>query len=309
MTRVAIAVAIALSWGSAATASAAGQETVEVRLRRFADSLAQGVARIGEHPRYQVVAVLPFVEHGERTKEYGLGPLLGYTLRASLARDYGLPVVPATAIRKAMESLAEQGPTVGPEQARSVGAAVKARAVIAGNVSDAGDHFAVSASVFDVTGEAAPLEHRLVRIPARDLVEAAEDAQVLRTRSGALWRSLVAPGWGQLYTRAPVKGVAFAGVQTALIAGAVTAHVLGGRAEDRYRFGLRETVSEGDAAETRYAIRNVFVSVAAAVWVYGAVDAWLGGADPDATPTLVAAEQRPPPPGAGGSALTLSWGF
>ena len=282
----AILVLLATSPAPASPAESA-PEPLDLRLRRFSDALAKGVARTGEHPRYTRVAVLPFAEHGEQAARHELGELLGYTVRAALARDYGFPVVPPAAVREAMKDLPE-GAELDAEAASRLARALQAQAVVLGHVSDSADHFALSASVL-APGGVAPVEHRLLRVGVPALVEAAEEARILRTRLGALWRSSLLPGWGQVYNRETLKGVVIASAEGGLLVTAVVCQLLGARAEARYDWDLRQTVGERDTAESLYAARTTALVVAAGLWAFSAVDAYMGGADPDEVPTLVAA--------------------
>ena len=263
------------------------EETLDIRLRRFTDALAKGVGQLGSHPRYLTIAVLPFGEHGERTAAHDLGVLLSYSVRAAMALDYGLPVVPPPAIREAMKKL-PPGKALGPEEAQRVGRAVHARGVIMGRISDSGDHFAISATVLAAGGSQTPVEHRLLRVEAAEMLGAADQARILRTRPGALWRSSLAPGWGQFYNRDHLKGVVIIGAEASLLTAALVFQILGARAESRYDQDYRQTAGEGEKAEDCYVTRNILLSMAAGVWVYGALDAWMSGADPDETPTLSA---------------------
>lgn len=267
----------------------ASDEPLRIRLRRFNDALARGVGQLGTHPRYLSLVVLPFTQHGERTASHELGLLLEHTVRTAMTWDYGLPVVPRAAVRQAIE---DEGSAerLDAETARKVGRRLSADAVILGSVSDAVDHFAVTATVFAVQGDGPPLEHRLLQIPAPQLLDAAAEARILRTKEGALWRSALVPGWGQFYNQQPLKGGLVAGLEAGLIAGAVVFHVLGARAESRYDWDLRESTAERERAEQHYLTRSLLVVLAAGVWMYGALDAYLSGADPDAEPTLAAVE-------------------
>lgn len=318
----AVVVVLAAGWPGAAAAEDKGEaearEPLRVLLRRFTDALAQeGVGRISpENARHLSVAVLPFFEHGARTRRNELGDLLTYSVRAALITDYGLLVSPPEAVRVALKTL-PPGKPPGPEQAMEVGRALRADVVISGNVSDGGDHFAIQASVLDVQGKAAPVEHRVLRVGVREMIEAAENAQVLRTQLGALWRSALLPGWGQIYNRQVVKGVFVGGTEAALLTGALVFQVLGSRADARYGWGLRETVDQRAVAEDHYRSRNILLGLAAALWAYGALDAYFSGRDPDELPTLslgdsVASLGLAPMPAAGqpgalGLAAVLSW--
>ena len=50
---------------------------------------------------------------------------------------------------------------------------------------------------------------------ARALVRLAAALRPLRTTAGAVYRSLLLPGWGQVYNRQPVKAGLFAGAEAA----------------------------------------------------------------------------------------------
>jgi len=276
---------------STSPAPAPAPEPLPLRLRRFSDALAKGVARAGEHPRYTTVAVLPFGEHGERAARHDLGDLLSYTVRASLARDYGFPVVPPAAVREALKHLPE-GAEIDADTATEAVQELRAKAVVVGHVSDGADHFVLSASVFAVGGGDAAVEHRLLRVSVPEMIAAAEEARILRTRLGALWRSSVAPGWGQVYNRQTLKGSVIAGAEGGLLVAALVCQILGARAEARYDWDMRKTVDELEAAEDLYAARTTLLVVAAGLWAYAAVDAYMGGADPDEVPTLAAAAPR-----------------
>lgn len=96
-------------------------------------------------------------------------------------------------------------------------------------------------------------------------------------RVDAALRSAAWPGWGQLYKGETLKGRVLAGGWGTLLAGAAAAHLLRGRAAERYH-------DETDPAriEARYAtfntwhkVRNNVLLGAGALWLYSYVDALL----------------------------------
>lgn len=98
-------------------------------------------------------------------------------------------------------------------------------------------------------------------------------------RPGAVLRSFVAPGWGQLHKQQTTKGIALLSLWTASAGGGVAAHVIRGRAEDRYleATGSSAIAERYDAFNRWHKIRNNLFLGAALVWVYSAVDAAASG--------------------------------
>lgn len=99
-------------------------------------------------------------------------------------------------------------------------------------------------------------------------------------RPAATVRSLVLPGWGQLYKGERVKGWALVGLWGATAGGAVTAHVLRSQAHADYLDATdpAEIAERYDTFNTWHQTRNALVLGAAAVWAYAALDALvLGG--------------------------------
>ena len=78
----------------------------------------------------------------------------------------------------------------------------------------------------------------------RDAGRAVARLVVLRSRTDALYRSLLAPGWGQLYNRQPVKAGLFAAAELALLGGALAFQLEGAKAERDYQ-------GEGDPRRAR----------------------------------------------------------
>ena len=103
-------------------------------------------------------------------------------------------------------------------------------------------------------------------------------------RTGAAFRSLVLPGWGQFYKGDDVKGWAFALTAGAVVAGVTAASLQYDAADDRYREfrGTQEEIRElYDEANRWYLIRGGLVRGAAVVWGAAMLDALLtGGPEP-----------------------------
>ncbi len=100
-----------------------------------------------------------------------------------------------------------------------------------------------------------------------------KDPDAEKTPEGALIRSLALPGWGQFYNDESTKGYIFAGAAGALT---VTSILLYLDAESTY-----DDYEDGKASYSDYTKKidttNIFVGITAAVWIYNAVDAYMGG--------------------------------
>jgi tetratricopeptide (TPR) repeat protein len=103
--------------------------------------------------------------------------------------------------------------------------------------------------------------------------------RVYDPRPAATTRSLVLPGWGQLYKGERSKGWALIGLWGTTAAGALTAHVLRSQARSDYLEATdpAEIAERYDTFNTWHHTRNALVLGAAAVWGYAALDALVVG--------------------------------
>ena len=101
-------------------------------------------------------------------------------------------------------------------------------------------------------------------------------------RTAAALRSLLAPGWGQLYKGEQAKGGVLLGLWSATAAGSIAGTLIRDDADHARR---RATDAARQADEDRRyrrwnSIRNAALVTGAAVWLYAYVDALVGGASP-----------------------------
>lgn len=96
-------------------------------------------------------------------------------------------------------------------------------------------------------------------------------------RPAAALRSMVVPGWGQLYRGERVKGWLLAGLWTASSGAAVVAHLQRRDARNAYEDArLPDVVNERyDEYAAWHKVRNNLVLAAAGVWLYAYLDAIL----------------------------------
>ncbi len=103
-------------------------------------------------------------------------------------------------------------------------------------------------------------------------------------RVEAALRSMVLPGWGQLHKGQRTKGQVMMGVWGVLAGSTVAAHVLRGRARDRYDNAgtASDALDRYDTFNTWHQARNALLLGAAGFWIYSYVDALVGGGPPGA---------------------------
>lgn len=97
-------------------------------------------------------------------------------------------------------------------------------------------------------------------------------------KGSALWRSMIVPGWGQMYKRSMGKGVAILSAQVATIAGICICSNLSNSYYDKAKTARNNSVRESylDKGANYRNVRNVFIGAAGAVYVYNLVDALAG---------------------------------
>jgi TolB-like protein len=294
---------------------------VEVRLRILGDRLAAGMASLPGQGRYERFVVARFAENGEEVRDMELGTLVSAQLSTFLKRDHGFFLLERERLADILKE-AEMSMTglVDPHKAAKLGKMAGAQAVVVGGISVAGADFVINARVISAE-KATVLVAESMNVPRAGMVSLAEESVVLRTKSGAVFRSVLIPGWGQFYNRQPVKGGIIVGAEAALIGAAVAMHFLGAADEDKYtnsNFALRypdltplelgqKAQELRESAEDFYELRNIFIYSAVGVWLYNILDAYIFGIDGEKeagleiTPTTIPDVQ-------GGTAAGLSIG-
>jgi TolB-like protein len=268
--------------GASLTPAPGGESgRIEVAMRRVADGLARGFARLPGNARYKRLAVFPFSEVGERTQKARLGTIVAAEIATNLRRDHALLLVEREKIGQVLGEL-KLREMLSPDRAQAsrAGNLADAEGLVIGSVAEVGDRYLVTARIVATeTGETLAAES--ASVSATGMISLASDAVVLRSRSDALLRSVIFPGMGQLYNRQPAKGYGFAAAEVALLAGAAGFH-LSGNAERRKYHGAR-TASDAayyyTRASSRYQTRNWLLVGAGVVWAVNVVDAWASGVD------------------------------
>ena len=274
--------------------------SVDVAMRKIADQLMLGFNK-GGNARYQRLAVLPFTETGAEARKRELGAVVTAELSTSLRRDHGALLVERQKLQQVMgEIKLGQSGAVDAASAPEIGKLADAQALVLGSVAEAGDRYLIDARIVS-TETAETLAAASESVPAANLVALSSDAIVLRSKKDAIFRSLLIPGWGQIYNREPVKGYVFMGAIGASIGTGIAFHLIGASAEQAYKSandaalcasaGLPATCTAEQKqaaadslrtkAESRYTVRNVALGVAGSLWLLNVLDAYFSGVDGD----------------------------
>lgn len=127
-------------------------------------------------------------------------------------------------------------------------------------------------------------------------------------RSGATMRSMVLPGWGQLYKNERRKGALLIGLWSATAGGTLAAAVLRRRAEERYEDALlpADIQDRYRTFNTWHLVRNNLFLSAVGVWAFSYVDALLVWKAPSAGLPVAGVQVMPVP---GNTRVALSIRF
>lgn len=268
-----------------ARSSRARAQTVRGAVSGLVDDLVIAIEAMPGEIRYQRVAVLPPVAETEPAKKARLDRFVQAQLTKGL-RERGFLVVERAQLDKALAQMA-LGAELGEDDAPEVGKLLDAQALVFGTLAETGPAFRISVRAVS-TQTAEVLGAFDAEIPREGLLSLASDAIETRTPEEAVFRSLIAPGWGQLYNRRPGKGLLFAGLG---YGAAFTTVGLGIAAA--VSFGLYSGYRPADGtpdAEVPKQVQglrqqtNAFLMATAiagvltgAVWAAGVADAYLDG--------------------------------
>jgi TolB-like protein len=268
---------------------------LEARVRALCDQVAIPLKRLPGDYREQHFAVVPFDEAGPEVKDRHLGAVVGDIVVTDLARDHHLQLVERAALAKILDEQAlGQSGAIDEKQSVQLGKIAGARALVLGQISDAGDSFRVAVRAVDVeTGSVIDGSAHDVALPKDELIAFSANAVVLKSKSGAMFRSILAPGWGQAYNGDGAKAVVFG---VAGYGGLLTTAALGvgGILEqthysDTSYFDKLAASSPDKASTEAVDTRNTFTALytstaiagglTALAWSIGALDAYLSGTD------------------------------
>lgn len=258
---------------------AQGDGTVNGAMSALADGVAKGFAALGREVPFHRIAVPYFEEAGEAAASQHVGRLVAELLSVELAERRPFVIVERERLKQVMREhrLAGLG-IVDESTAAAFGKVLGAQSLISGTVSEAGPKYVVTVRQVEVESGRVLVSGK-VEMDRAGLVALSSEAVVLRSRTGALFRSVVVPGWGQFYNREPVKGTLFlaGGLGTAGAAAGFFLASLGAKSD--YESNTAEHVGQREVANDRVRVANVLLIAYGVVWAANLVDAYLSGSD------------------------------
>ncbi len=247
----------------------------QARLRDLSRQVGELIAAHGGRDTPTLVG--EFDGAGELVERQELGHVASAELAHLLATVHGVFVVERARRAEVIGEAAYQQQTGQLDAAFGDLASVAgARLMVVGEVSQRGAEARVTARLLAVPS-AEVLGRTEVALPLDGFVAFATDSVLLRSRAGAVFRSIVLPGWGQHYNREPQKAAAFAGGAALLGASALAFHLLGNRDLSRYEENTPDAVPYAERAEADFRRRNLSLGLLAGVWVVNVIDAYLNG--------------------------------
>lgn len=273
---------------------AAGRpSSVQIQLRLLADKLKGAFDGRPGNGRYERWAVVPFDDVGDEVKKRQLGTVIAAEVETRLKNDHGLVLVERMQMAKLLKEmqLAMLG-VVDESTASEVGKMLDAQVLVTGSVALLGEDYVVHAKVISVE-EAKVLATADLRFAAKGLIALSSEAVVLRTKSDAFFRSMLVPGWGQLYNRQTAKGVTVMAGSVALLGGGIGFYFLGANAEKKYQRISESNLgpcsgfegvelgscveSQRLSAENHYLVSRILFISFGALYAYNLIDAWVSG--------------------------------
>ncbi len=236
---------------------------------------------LSNSPSGAVVAIVKFINLGPQAINRKMGEIVTALLTQEFAKSKRIKLVERENLDKLLSELKLSllGVT-NPKLASQVGKMLNAQYMIVGAVADVGNQFIINARVVNVATSRI-VKAVKVRLMKDDVVALSSKYIVVKTKSGALFRSLLIPGWGQIYSGHVVKGAFFTTVTLGLMAGALVSHYLGYNVYYEKKYKNSTNTSDAtyyyDKAVSTLKLRDRLLLAGAVVWVINAVDAYISG--------------------------------
>ena len=254
-------------------------DPAELAVRRIADKIADKFIAAGQGN--VVVAIATFANLGPHAIDKKMGEIVSQLLIAELAKKQNIKVVERQNLDKLLKELRLSflGIT-NPRLASRIGKMVNAQYMVVGGILEEGADFVITARVVDVATS------RIIaafkdRIHQKDMIALSSKYLVLKTKTGALYRSLIVPGWGQIYSGHVVKGVFFTAVTYGLVASALFEYYMGQNVyyNDKYKKAKNTNDAEYyfNKAQTSIKTGNQLLIGGMVLWVVNMVDAYASG--------------------------------
>lgn len=260
----------------AAAAPAVKQPGTHADLPAAVDAV---VADIVKKTQGRTLAVAPFLPLGPNVRERKLGDIAAELLATRLVKAGGVKVVERGQLDRILEEtkLSLLGLTDA-ANASKVGQMLGADLVVVGSVSETGELISVSIRAVE-TGSSEAVAAWESRFPASTAELLSAKYVVQKSRSDALFRSLLIPGWGQSYNGDDTKAAVFFGTGLGLVGLSVVEYVRFNSARDEYRDAKNtpDAVNGYDRMVELNREKNIAYLVTGVFWGFNAAEAFING--------------------------------
>lgn len=245
----------------------------------LADAMVERYRALGKAESFHRIAVPYFEEVGTSAKEQKLGRVVAELLAVELGQRAPFVVVERERLGQVMREhrLAGLG-IVDSDTAAQFGRVLGAQSLASGTIAEAGAELLVTVRQVDVESGRTVVSAQ-VPIDRAGLVALSSDMVVKRSKMGAVFRSMLIPGFGQLYNEAPVKSALFFGAGLATVGGGLGYYLASQSASADYHKNVPGTVGQREVANDRIRTANALLLGYGVVWALGVLDAYLSGRD------------------------------
>ena len=250
--------------------------SVELQIRKLSYSLVKAFNKLEGKGKFIYLAIIPFKDVDEQSKQKRLGEIITEEMATYFKRDYDLNIVEKDMVKAALNEIhfGKSG-AFNEETVADFGNFVGAQAMVTGSVAQVANRYVISARVVSIN-TAETLIADKISIKNKDLIAFSENSVVLRSTSGAMFRSALIPGWGQFYNKEPIKGTAILALEGAVLAAAGAFHFMGNNSKSLYKKHTLGTEDEYDKGISYYYTRNVMIYTSLAIWAYNLFDTYMG---------------------------------
>ena len=162
------------------------------------------------------------------------------------------------------------------QNAARVGKLLGASHVLVGSLSSLASQLLVSVRI--VHSETGVIQSSItMEVPRNDLVSFNKDVVVVKSKEGAVFRSALFPGWGQLYNGDQALGWTLLGAALTTLGTAGFYAYSGQQAQSSYEKDLPNTVGDLNVANGHYRRTNQLLLGYAGIWAFAVIDALISG--------------------------------
>jgi hypothetical protein len=282
---------------SPADRSAKPRSPIQIQSARFKDlgtalnSIAYDITTGTEPGKTLAVGDVIAVDDSSRDKH--LGEIASEVLATKSITPHGPRVMERSQVTRILDEM-NMG-SLGLTQERSaskVGMMLGADYVVAGTVTESNQEALLTITKVNVS------DRRTVAVweahfPSVSVQPLAEQYFEKRTKTDALVRSLIIPGWGQVYNGDTVKGAAFLGIGAGLVGITVYEYTRFQTAKDNYAGAKNEadsvlTYGRAETAKTQF---YALAGITALFWGINGAEAYINGTSESKVRVQAAAPQ------------------